>query len=510
MTNDEFGNLKSLFPRSIPMATNAKNCPGQKKLTREKPPTPPPQPVPVFTPIPCSRDQRVYRLHLEKHTQRWIAAKLKCAQPTVLRGIRRMEKWLATTLPEDRGEYTATEKLRLALAKHERLMEVLLKVSLSEFRRSRQTIPMRKTITPKDGVDEKGEPVKIRIEEWNKTQIGRKGFIDAAAKASHEITVLAAGWLGPGNGSISCAEVMDPEERDRWERMVTIREARIEELLQRVADLEGSHRAPVLGAGWRAPPSGLTAGLPAGGERGDLRSGVAAGSETRAEHRPATRAEHSVPRKPQASLAPVSRVAENNPVLYQESVKKVSVTSTQQAACVPAPDTQSPHHVDPQNLYQLVPRLPPENGPTRGSASTVDDATRAEPSAGEETRQSLGEVRTQAEPGHEEQKPARRLILESHDTACVPLKESELLELEKDGLAWLSEVGELIATLTPTNEYDTPYRQHLVTLWRNSERNYRRHNIIPERQKLPRLEAVRKGRPYMITIPPDRDKFSKG
>ena len=351
------------------MPASKKNCPpGQKNQTREKPPTAPPQPVPVFTPIPCSRDQRAYALHLEKHTQRWIDGKLKCAQPTVLKGIRRMEKWLATTLPEDRGEYTATEKLRLALAKHERLMEVLLKVSLREFRRSRKTIPMKKTITTKDGVDEKGEPVKIRIEEWNKPQIGRKGFIDAAAKTSHEITVLASGYLGPGNGSISCAEVMDPEERDRWDRLVTTRDARIEELLQRVADLESSAvlgaglPTPVLGAGLPTPPTGLTAGLPAGGERGDLRSGVAAGSETRAEHRPATRAEHPPPRQPPASPAPVSRVAENNPVLYQESVKKVAVTSTQQAACVPAPEPQAPRQVDPQNRYQDPPSAPLKPG----------------------------------------------------------------------------------------------------------------------------------------------------
>ena len=309
------------------MSANSKNCPtGQKKLTREKTPTPPPEPLPVFTPIPCSRDQQAYGLHLERHTQRWIADKLKCAQPTVLKGIRRMEKWLATTLPEDRGEYTATEKLRLALAKHERLMEVLLKMSFREFRRSRQTIPMKKTITTTDGVNENGEAVKIRVEEWNKPQIGRKGFIDAAAKASHEITVLASGYLGPGNGSISCAEVMDPEERDRWERMVTIREARIEELLRRVADLEGSHRAG------RQEPAGPSSAPP------------------------------GVPRQPPASPAPVSRVAENNPVLYQESVKKVAVTSTQQAACVPAPDTQAPRQVDPQNRYQDPPSAPLKPG----------------------------------------------------------------------------------------------------------------------------------------------------
>src|SRR5436190_14881083 len=148
--------------------STTKNCPKSQKKK-----TPPPLPVPVPARVPCPRDQRAYALYLQRHTQRWIADKLKCTQPTVLRGIRRMEKWLATTLPEDRGEYTATEKLRLALAKHERLMERLLKMSLREFRRSRKPIPMKKTITMKDGVDDKGEPVKIRIEEWNKPQIGR-------------------------------------------------------------------------------------------------------------------------------------------------------------------------------------------------------------------------------------------------------------------------------------------------------------------------------------------------
>src|SRR6185295_16547324 len=218
--------------------STTKNCPKAKKKQ-----TPPPEPVPVFAKVPCPRDQQAYGLHLEGHSQRWIAGKLKCAQPTVMRGIRRMEKWL-TTLPEDLGEYAATEKLRLAMAKHERLMERLIKMSLREFRRSRKTIPMKKTITMKDGVDEKGEPVKIRIEEWNKPQIGRKGFIDAAAKASHEITVLAAGWLGPGCGSISMAEVMDPEERDRWDRIVTTQDARIKELEERAKELEGRPSTP--------------------------------------------------------------------------------------------------------------------------------------------------------------------------------------------------------------------------------------------------------------------------
>jgi hypothetical protein len=106
------------------------------------------------------------------------------------------------------------------------------------------------------------------------------------------------------------------------------------------------------------------------------------------------------------------------------------------------------------------------------------------------------------------QEPRRRLILAAHNSACVPLKESELLKLEQDGLAWLAEVGEIIAALEPINENDTRYHENLKTLWRNCDRNYREHGIISERQQLPRLEVVRRGPPYLMMIPKDRGKYS--
>src|SRR5436190_7864086 len=219
--------------------STTKNCPKSQKKNN-----PPPLPVPVPARVPCPRDQRAYALYLQRHTQRWIADKLKCTQPTVLRGIRRMEKWLATTLPEDRGEYTATEKLRLALAKHERLMEAVIKMSLREFRRSRKTIPMKKEVTTTNTTNKDGDKVKIRVEKWKKHQIGRKGFLDSAAKASHETTVLAAGWLGAGSGSISMDKVMDPEERDRWDRLVTTQKEQIAKLEERAEELESRPATP--------------------------------------------------------------------------------------------------------------------------------------------------------------------------------------------------------------------------------------------------------------------------
>lgn len=228
--------------------STTKNCPKtQKKQTL------PPAPFPVPATIPCLRDQRAYALHLAGRTQRWIADKLGCAQPTVLRGIRRMEEWVATTLPEDRGEFTATEKLRLAMDQHERVMKRVLKLSLREFRRSQQTIRMKKTITTTETENKQGEPVKIRVEEWDKPQIGRKGLLDSAAKASHEITVLAAGWLGAGCGTISMAEVMDPEERDRWDRIVTIQGTQIKALEERAGALESG--PIVAGVGLPTPVS---------------------------------------------------------------------------------------------------------------------------------------------------------------------------------------------------------------------------------------------------------------
>ena len=291
------------------MSTSSKNCPkAQKKQT------PPPLPFPVFAKVPCPRDQQAYGLHLEGHSQRWIAGKLKCAQPTVMRGIRRMEKWL-TTLPEDRGEYTASEKLRLAIAKHERLMERLIKMSLREFRRSRKTIPMKKTITMKETTNKKGEKVKIRVERWKKNQIGRKGLLDAAAKASHEITVLAAGWLGPGCGSISMAEVMDPEERDRWDRIVTTQDAQIKELQERAQELEGRLSAP---------------------------------REENAAQRPAP---------------PVSKVAEKKPPVNQKTAHQVVVTSSRPTACATPADSSPANETTRKTCIKAPPLIGFEKPP---------------------------------------------------------------------------------------------------------------------------------------------------
>ena len=69
-----------------------------------------------------------------------------------------------------------------------------------------------------------------QTDQYDKVQYGHTASLNAAVRISHERLVLAAGYIGPGNGCISLADVMDPDERDRWDRLVTNRDARIEEL----------------------------------------------------------------------------------------------------------------------------------------------------------------------------------------------------------------------------------------------------------------------------------------
>ena len=74
---------------------------------------------------------------------------------------------------------------------------------------------------------------------------------------------------------------------------------------------------------------------------------------------------------------------------------------------------------------------------------------------------------------------------------------------EKDGVKFLDELFDLIASIEPVNEYDHLYRETLKKLWRNMSNNYQHHGILPERQLLPRLQSVRRGLPYFVIVPPE-------
>jgi len=88
------------------------------------------------------------------------------------------------------------------------------------------------------------------------------------------------------------AEVMDPEERDRWDRIVTIQDAQIKELEERAKELEG---------------------------------------------RPSTPREESA----QRPSPPVSKVAEKKPPVNQETAHQVVVTSSRPTAYATPADTSA-------------------------------------------------------------------------------------------------------------------------------------------------------------------------
>jgi hypothetical protein len=72
---------------------------------------------------------------------------------------------------------------------------------------------------------------------------------------------------------------------------------------------------------------------------------------------------------------------------------------------------------------------------------------------------------------------------------------------EADGLAFLEEVKQLIASIEPINTSDHSYREMLKKLYEVMRNNYRHHGVIPERQHLPTLRGVRSGVPFSISIP---------
>ena len=83
----------------------------------------------------------------------------------------------------------------------------------------------------------------------------------------------------------------------------------------------------------------------------------------------------------------------------------------------------------------------------------------------------------------------------------VPSEGLSSREQEADGLAFLEEVKQVIATLDPTSGCDATYYSVLTKLYEISRDNYRHHGVLPERQKLPTLQGVRSGLPVSLVIP---------
>ncbi|MFN0021501.1 MAG: hypothetical protein ACKVP0_24890, partial [Pirellulaceae bacterium] len=121
-----------------------------------------------------------------------------------------------------------------------------------------------------------------------------------------------------------------------------------------------------VGRGSPDPAHGLTAGLPASGERGDLRSDIAAGSETRTQPR----------------VLDESRIASPSPQVNHTSPDSEAASPVEKATSGDLPDPR-PSDFQSVNQVNLEPRIP------RSQAESENEATGINRSATSGGRESL-------------------------------------------------------------------------------------------------------------------------
>ena len=182
-------------------------------------------------------------------TQREIAKKQGRSQASISRAIATVEQWTAM-LAEDRRGLTWFERFRAGLARHRIYLEHLMDIATKQFERSCETITVKRTRTKvyPEGHKADGKLVTETVtDECPKEQYGRMYYVNFLNKVAREIALLDGGWISPGNTPLACENAIDTEERDRWERLVKHRDAKIVELQQTVAELQSK-----LGAGLKA------------------------------------------------------------------------------------------------------------------------------------------------------------------------------------------------------------------------------------------------------------------
>jgi hypothetical protein len=141
---------------------------------------------------------------------------------------------------------TGFGRFRVALEEHRIFLRHQLELAMEEWERSRAAVPVKKTRTKvyPEGRKNGGKRVRETVtEEYEKAQSARVSHFNAATRLSRELTMLAGGYLGVR--TLACDEVIDTDERDRWDRVVRDREATIEELRRKVAELERQLAAKV-------------------------------------------------------------------------------------------------------------------------------------------------------------------------------------------------------------------------------------------------------------------------
>jgi hypothetical protein len=126
----------------------------------------------------------------------------------------------------------AVEEQRIFL-RHQR------ELAMEEWHQTRRPVPVKRKRTKLDpeGRQMDGMPIKdIQIDEYTQRRHASAAHLNAAARRSLELTMLEAGYLGVRK--LTCDQAIDTDERWRWDRAVKERDAKIEELTRKVAELE--------------------------------------------------------------------------------------------------------------------------------------------------------------------------------------------------------------------------------------------------------------------------------
>ena len=82
------------------------------------------------------------------------------------------------------------------------------------------------------------ESAETHIDEYLQAPQRRASLLREARQAAHESTVLACGFVGPGNGSISIDEPLAKDERLKWKREIEWRDQRMAEMEKRLMNVE--------------------------------------------------------------------------------------------------------------------------------------------------------------------------------------------------------------------------------------------------------------------------------
>ena len=291
---------------------------------------PQPEVCPRDSEAPCARDKRAHALMSKGWTQRRIAARLGCSQPTVQRAIKRYRLWFGTTLPEDRGEITGFARYRIAVEEHRIFLEHQKQLAMQEWRRSRKSV--RKQGGKKAAENQTDQQLQKRN--------ANVSHFNAATRLSLQLTMLQAGYLGVHR--LACDQALDIDGLDRWDRMVKSRDRVIEELTREVAELKAQLQSTL-----HAPREEVLTR--------SVRSTIL----------------DATPLQPLP--ASESSVAENTPVLNQASPAPQVVSPGQNAPCDDSLDSQKAVSQEPESVNQSTLHAPREEVLTRSVRSTILD-----------------------------------------------------------------------------------------------------------------------------------------